>query len=178
MGSISKCASFRMTFFKGKWVRGWIYNGSDQVWGTSPPVAKEIFNSKSSLEHHGFFTKAIFEMVEVGAASTLPIGAIPMVVSPLGVVPKPYSDKLRLTVSARYVNNHLVKRVVKFEGLPDVSDMMADKGDYSMSYDLTSGYYHMASHPNSRHFTGLKWKGQYYQYNCQPFGLSTPLGFL
>jgi hypothetical protein len=101
-------------------------------------------------------------MVEAGADSALPIGVIPTVVSPLGVVPKPHSDKLLLIVNTRYANNHLVKRVFKFKGLPDIADM-ADKEDYSMSYNLTSGYYHMALHSNYRLILGFKWKGQYYQ---------------
>jgi hypothetical protein len=151
---------------------GWIDKGYDLVWVTSPPKAKEMPNSKSAFEHHEFVTKAVAEMVEAGAASALPTGVIPTVVSPLGVVPKPHSDNLRLIVNMRYVNEHLVKRVFKFEGLTDIADM-ANKGDYSLSYDLTSGYYHVALHPDSRRFVGFKWEGTYYQYNCLPFGLST-----
>jgi len=111
-------------------------------------------------------------MIEAGAASALPSGVKPTVVSPLGVVTKSHSTKLRLVVDMRYVNDHLTKRVFKFEGLSDLSDM-SEKGDYSLSYDLTSGYYHVALHPHSRRFVGFQWKGVYYQYNCLPFGLST-----
>ena len=60
----------------------------------------------------------------------------------------------------------------KFEGLSDIADMVV-KGDYSVAYDLTSGYYHGSLHIDSRRFVGFKWKGVYYQYNCLPFGLST-----
>ena len=74
----------------------------------SAPIAKEMPNSKLAFEHHEFVTKAIADMEEVGAASALPSGVIPTVVSPLGVVPKPHSDKLRLIVNMRYVNDHLV----------------------------------------------------------------------
>ena len=116
------------------------------VWNTVPPLPKETPNSESAFEHHEFVTKAISEMVIAGATSALPSGTTPTVVSPLGVVPKPHSDKLRLIVNMRYVNDHLVKRVFKFEGLSDIADM-SNKGDYSISYDLTSGYYHVALHP-------------------------------
>jgi hypothetical protein len=129
-------------------------------------------NSKSALENHNFVTKAISDMVGAGAASALPFGVIPTVVSPLGVVPKPHSEKFRLILNMRYVNNHLVKRIFKFEGLFDIADM-ANKRDYSLAYDLTSGYYHVALHPDSRRIVGFKWMGKYYQYNCLPFGLST-----
>ncbi len=56
---------------------------------------------------------------------------------------------------------------------------MAEKGDYCVAYDLTSGYYHVSLHPDSRHCVGFNCKGTYYQYNCLPFGLSTvPWEFL
>jgi len=90
-GSISKCASFWRNFAKSKWVIGWIDKGYDEVWVTTPPIARDMPNSKSELENHEFVTKAISDMVEVGAASALPIGVIPTVVSPLGVVSKPHS---------------------------------------------------------------------------------------
>ena len=90
-------------------------------------------------------------MVEAGAASALPTCVIPTVVSPLGVVPKHHSNKLRLVVTMIYVNENLTKRLIKFEGLSDIADM-AEKGDFSLSYDLTSGYYHVALHPKSRRF--------------------------
>jgi hypothetical protein len=151
----------------------WINEGCDLVWVTTPPIVREMPNSKSAFENHEFVTKAISDMVEAGVASALPTSIIPTVVSPLGVVPKPHSEKLRLIVNMRYVNNHLViKRVFKFEGLSHTTDM-ANKGDYSLSYNLTSGYYHVALHPDSRRFVGLRWKGKYYQYKCLPFGLST-----
>ena len=91
----------------------WIDKGYDLVWASTPPIAIEMPYSKSALENHEFVSKAIFEMVEAGVASALPTGVILTVESPLGVVPKPHSYKLRLIVNMRYVNNHLVKRVFK-----------------------------------------------------------------
>ena len=108
-------------------------------------------NSKSSLEHRDFVTKTIAKMREVGASSTLPPSVRPRLISPLGVVSKPHFDKLRLVVYMRYVNEHLFKRIFKFEGLPDIADM-GENDDYSVSYDLASGYYHVSLHPDSRHF--------------------------
>ena len=176
-GNISKCAPFWKTFAKSKWVMEWINEGYDLVWVTTPPIAREMPNSKSALENHEFVTKAISDTIEAGAASALSTGVIPTVVSPPDVVPKPYSEKLRLVVLMRNVNNPLVKRVFEFEGLSDIADMV-NKEDYSLSYDLTSRYYHVALHPNSRRFVGFKWKGKYYQYICLPFGLSIALWVL
>ena len=115
---------------------------------------------------------AIKEMVEAGAFTRLPRGQRPTVVSPIGVVAKPHSEKFRLVINTRYVNKHLAKKVFKFEGLGDLADI-AEKGDHSVSYDLKSAYYHVGLHPMSRRFVGIKWEGVYYEYTCLAFGLST-----
>ena len=128
MGSISKCAPFWKNFVKNKRVMKWVNEGYDLVWVTTPPIAREMPNSKSTLENREFVTKAISDIIEAGATSALPTGVIPTVVNLFGVVPKPHSEKLRLIVNTRYVNNILVKRVFKFEGLSDIADM-ANKGD-------------------------------------------------
>ncbi len=88
------CANFWRTFVKSKWVMNWIDHGYDLVWDKFPPVAREIRNSKSSLDNHDFVTNAVTEMLEPGAVSVLPFGVIPTVVSPLGVVPKRNSNNL------------------------------------------------------------------------------------
>jgi hypothetical protein len=106
----------------------WIDYGYDLMWDKLiPPTAREMRNSKSSLDNQDFVTKAVTEMTEVGAVSALPSGVFPAVISPLGVVPRPYSDKHRLVVNMKYVNEHLARRLFKFEGLSDLSDMVEKK---------------------------------------------------
>ncbi len=73
-----------------------------------PPTTRERVNSKSSFEDKVVVTKAIFEMVDAGGMSVPPIGTIPTIVSPIGVVSKPHSDKLPLIVNMRYVHEPLV----------------------------------------------------------------------
>jgi hypothetical protein len=74
-------------------------------------------------------------MVEAGTLTRLLRGQRPTVVSPIGVVPKPHSDKFRLVINMRYANKHLAKKVFKFEGLADLADI-AEKGYHSVSYDM------------------------------------------
>ncbi len=136
----------------------WIDYGYDLVWEKLPPNAREMRNSMSSLDNQYFVTKVAVEMIEAGAVSALPSGVPPTVISPLGAAPKPNSDKLRLVVNMKYVNEHLAIRVFKFEGMSDLSDM-AEKGDNCVAYDLASGYYHVSLHPYSRRFDGFNWKG-------------------
>ncbi len=82
-------------------------------------------------------------------------------ISPLGVVPTPNSDKHRLVVNMKYVNEHLARMVFKFEDLSDLFDM-TEKGDYCVAYNLASGYYHVSLHTNLRRFVGSNWKRVYY----------------
>ena len=89
---------------------------------------------------------AIKEMVEAGALTRLPRGQRPTVVSPIGVVAKPHSEKFRLVINTSYVNKHLAKKVFKFEGLGDLADI-AEKGDHSVSYDLKIGLLSCGSSP-------------------------------
>ena len=97
-------------------------------------------------------------MLAAGAISIMPKGERPEVVSPLGVVPKGTKGKFMLIISRSYVNEHLAKQKFKFEGLRGLTDM-AEKGDHAVSFDLTSGYYHVDLHPRTRTFTGSEWKG-------------------
>jgi hypothetical protein len=150
----------------------WIDFGYELVWDKRPPSPREIRNSKSSKDNHEFVTKAVDKMVEAGAVLALPSSVLPTVISPLEVVPKPNSGKLRLVVNMEYDNEHIAKRVFKLEGLSYLSDK-AEKGDWNVAYDLTSGYYHVSLHLDSRRFVGFNWRGIYYRYNCLPFGFST-----
>ena len=127
----------------------WIENGYRLLWETAVPAAKESPNKASAMEHKEFVSGAIAEMLEAGALTLLPKGQRPTVVSPIGVVPKPRSEKFRLIINMRYVNNFLSKRVFKFEGFLDLADI-AKRGDHSVPYDLKSGCYHVGILPASR----------------------------
>ena len=50
---------------------------------------------------------------------------------------------------------------------------MAEKGDFSVAYDLTYGYYHVGLHNSSKTYVGFEWEGIFYVYNYLSFGLST-----
>jgi hypothetical protein len=98
-------------------------------------------------------------------------------VSPLGVIPKKGLDKFRLTVNMRYVNRHLGEKKFKMDGLKDLADMV-EKGDHAVSFDLTSEYYHVGLHPESRTFVGFKWGASITLIFACPSGFRRPLGSL
>ena len=62
------------------------------------PLAKEMANAPSAAEHRDFVPGAVAEMLAGNAVTLLPPGERPWVVSPLGVVRKPRTGKIRLTV--------------------------------------------------------------------------------
>jgi hypothetical protein len=95
-------------------------------------------------------------MLAAGAISKLPSGHTPAVVSPLGVAPKGNSGKFRLIINMRYVNEHLICKKFKFEGLSDLADMV-EKGDFAVSFYITSRCYHVGLHPRTRTYTGFNW---------------------
>ena len=142
MCSVSTCSPFWRTFVRSPVVMSWIEEGYRLLWTVSPPPRREFANAPSALEHSDFVSGAVEEMLAAEAVMLLPPGVKPTVVSPLGVVPKRGTDKFRLTVNMRYVNKHLGKKSFKFEGLKDLSDL-AERGNYAVSYDLMSGYYHV-----------------------------------
>jgi hypothetical protein len=171
-GSVTGCSPFWRTFVRNFVVMQWIEHGYLLMWTVEAPPRREKENSSSASEHREFISNAVAEMTKENAVTMLPPGEKPWVVSPLGVEPKRGTNKFRLTVNMRYVNRYFGKKAFKFEGLKDRADL-AERGDYALSYDLLSGYYHVGLHPRSRTFVGFKWEGRYYVYNCLPFGLST-----
>ncbi len=66
----------------------WIEHGYALLWTTSAPLSREFMNAPSALKHHEFASGAVAEMLAGNAVTRLPPGEKPMVVSPLGVVPK------------------------------------------------------------------------------------------
>jgi hypothetical protein len=165
---------FWRSFVRSTVVMVWIKNGYQVIWSEVPPESKEMPNAPSVQEQHELVSSVVAEMLAAHAVTLLPPGEKPMVVSPLGVVPKRGTTKYRLTIIMRYVNQHLGKKVFKLEGLKDLAGM-AERGDHAMSYGIMSGYHHVDLHLRYRTFVGFKWEGQYFVYSCLPFGLSTSL---
>ena len=94
----------------------------------------------------------------------------PTCVFPLGVVPKPLSNKLRLILDMRLGNKQMPDRTFRMESVEDIR-FLARPGDVMIALDLTQGYHHVTVHPQDRTFLGFSWKDQFYQFEVMPFGL-------
>jgi hypothetical protein len=86
------------------------------------------------------------------------------------LVPRPHSDKVRLVVDMRKINQLGVKRHFRMEGIPMLKDLIAKK-DYSISFDLKDAYNHIPVYPSLQPYLGICWKSKTYRYLGMPFGL-------
>ena len=116
MGRLRQSIGFWESIGASKTVLDWIRFGVPLKWKSAPVEPRVLRNSRSALEHSSFIDSAVSEMLE----SSVIRHSVerPVVVSPLGVVPKPNSkDKLRLIVNMRYVNQAIVVPKFKMETL-------------------------------------------------------------
>ena len=95
--------------------------------------------------------------------------------SPLGVVDN--GKKPRLILDLRYVNKHLATFKFKLEDLRTVAEVY-NKGDFLVTFDLKSGYHHIAIAAEHHKYLGFSWQddhGQekFYVFCVLPFGLSS-----
>ena len=139
-------------------------------WLTGPPTQIHQSNQPSALRHAEFVSQEIAALAAGGAVSRC--NATPRCVYPLGVVPKPRSNKLRLILDMRQGNKLMPDRPFRMESLEDIR-FLAKPGDVMLAFDLTQGYHHITIHPTDRTFLGFQWQNHFYQFNVLPFGLKS-----
>ena len=104
-------------------VLSWIVSGFPLPFAGAPPAPRSFENQPSAFEHAEFVDEAIASLIASDAAGVVPY--TPTVISPLGVVAKKSSGKLRLIINMRYLNSHLEKRKFKFETVAVLSDLLS-----------------------------------------------------
>ena len=131
-------------------------------------------NHGSAKRNFEFVTHEVQSLRDRGCIKEVQRGECE-VVSPLGVVDN--GRKLRLIVDLRYVNKHLSPCKFKLEDLRVVASVY-EKGDYMITFDLKSGYHHVAIADSYRRYLGFSWpdgsgRVRWYVFCVLPFGLST-----
>ena len=84
--------------------------------------------------------------------------------------------KLRLVLDLRHVNKFLQKIKFRYENLKTLVKIF-DQGYFFGTFDLKSGYHHIAIHPADTKYLGFAWdfdgKTKHYQFLVLPFGLAS-----
>ena len=127
VGDIRGAVEFWRSIGTSHTVIQWILDGVPIRWNGSPPARRLMRNSRSAFAHRSFVDGAVSELLS--ATAIRQVFRTPAVVSPLGVVPKIGTKKLRLIVNLRYVNKAMVIPRFRMESLSDLSDLL-DLGDF------------------------------------------------
>ena len=107
-------------------------------------------NNKSALNMPDFVIEELNRLESLGCLER--VYKQPTVVMPLSAV---FSKKWRLVLDAsRDVNPYCEKISIKLDDLSTVAQVVR-KGDYMISNDLDSGYWHIGIHPEDRHLLGV-----------------------
>ena len=128
-------------------------------------------NHKSAELHHKFVDEAIQKLVQI-----IKVDQKPHLCSPLSVVSNS-SNKLRLVLNLRYLNQFLYMQQFKYEDLR-IAALLFEKHEYLFKFDLKSGYHHVDIYPEHQKYLGFQWNKEggeagFYMFAVLPFGLST-----
>jgi len=83
----------------------------------------------------------------------------------------------RLIVDLRPINRHLNQQKFRYEDIRHLGSSL-HQDDWSVSFDLRNGYYHLPIHPAHRKYLTTSIAGQLVSFTALPFGLSTaPFAF-
>ncbi|KAK3278548.1 hypothetical protein CYMTET_13527 [Cymbomonas tetramitiformis] len=85
------------------------------------------------------------------------------------LVPKPGTDKWRLVVNFRWLNQWCVKNRVKMETLKKLR-RLTKPGDWCFSFDLQDGFHALGIHPDFQRFMRFDLQGDLLQCSAVPFG--------
>ena len=130
-------------------------------------------NNLSSFKNYSFTTKAIIDLIDNDCVSEIPEPAY--CCNPLTVAEK--NGKLRLVLDCRGINQLLIERKFKYEGISTVSQIM-EPDFYFATFDLKSGYHHISIAPEDQKFLGFSWVfpngvQRYFKFKVLPFGLAS-----
>ena len=132
------------------------------------PPARVFNNSNKCKDFIPFISDTIHERMLNGSisyAGKVGVDPPPFIVAPLTVEP----SKPRLCVNMMYLNNWIVDRPFKLDGLKDVAKTARNNAFYT-SLDDKSGYDNVRTSKQCRHLLGFQWAGHYFVANTLSFG--------
>jgi hypothetical protein len=152
----------------------WLRTGVPIPWAKEEPAPFRQNNRRFTEEEEQWLRKERDRCLATGAWEPAECSSY---VSPVHVVPKPHSEKMRVVIDLRHLNEHCPTLPAKFERLKDL-EHLARKDDWMFSLDLQDGYHQIPIAPQFRRFFTFEVLGQLYQAAALPFGWSlSPLVF-
>ncbi len=134
-----------------------------------------IFRPPSKLEHPPHITQNKESLINEEIMKLLDKGAIektdePFYLSQIFLVPKK-DNTWRPILNLKPLNRNLKQFHFKMESVTMIRDIL--KADMWMcKLDLKDAYFSILVSESDRKYLQFKWKDEYYQYKCLPFGLS------
>lgn len=149
-------------------VQQWVTQGIKIPFGETIPESFVIKNKNTSPKDATHVDCEIKELLRCGhikRCATCPYG-----ISPIRCVPKK-NGKFRLITDLRHLNNYVSPPSFSNEGIKEVLDII-QPGDHLITIDIKSGFHHVPIDSVDRKYLGFEWKGQYFSWQCLPFGLN------
>ncbi|KXZ50413.1 hypothetical protein GPECTOR_16g587 [Gonium pectorale] len=115
-------------------------------------------NHRSAMQHAEFVSAELARAVDQGVVRVWDLPTRPVVVNGLLVVEQ--TDKLRLCMNP-----------LQYERLTDVAAYL-QRGEFCYATDDKSGYWQLATHPDSWPYLAVEWDGVTYYWPHLPFGLA------
>jgi hypothetical protein len=138
--------------------------------GTNKPFDSALRYRVDSKERQSC-SKTLQHYLDIGAVEVLPPDTQGGLWHTFFPVPKKGTDKVRGCIDLRKVNQHIVYRHFKMEGLHTVSQL-AKRGDYGVTVDMRDFYMHWLIRKRDRPLMRFMWEGVKYQCLAMPFGLA------
>ena len=160
----------------GSNVWSWIQHGLQLVWqrapdGSRPPPPLWLSRNHAGASQHAAHLDSDIALLASGAVATCR-PKFSTVVSPLNVVPKPGSTKLRTIINMRHVNANAECPKFQHEELSSLTPL-AQHNDWLFSLDLASGFHQIDMQRSAWPFLGFAWRGRHYYFKVLPFGLTS-----
>ena len=172
-GRLVKCFDFWKTELKANsFILDVISNGY-QIPFIEEPSPVFLKNNRSALVHEEFVRNEICSLLQKHCIKE--VDEPPFCVNPLTVSINS-SDKKRLVLDLRHVNQFIQPLKIKFESHVHAVSY-AKKGNVMFKFDLKSGYHHVSIKRNFVKILGFSWvfngKVRYFVFQVLPFGIKS-----
>ena len=139
---------------------------------STEPTPVFLKNNKTARENPEFVRNTIDDLLQAGVIAQRSQPAF--VNNPLSVSSK--NDKLRMVLDCRHINSFIDTPPVKLEN-HDTFIKTLMPGDWMISFDLKSGYHHVAMSQNQSEFLGFAYPDingvlRFFHFLSMPFGLA------